>query len=270
MRFGIAHDLVDAQEIAARFPQFTGLVGDETGYYEPGGGYLRPERCIAAALGQARRLGAKTLVNAQVVSIERAGADVRIRMGHETVCAQSAIVATGAWLPDLAAPKVAARIAVHRQVLHWFPVVDDTTYRHDRTPTFIWTHGLDSTTQFYGFPPIDGLVKVAREDFSGRYDVETASREGDMEEGRAMAEAHVRGRLAGLAPLPSRSRVCPYAATADSDFVIDVSEGSIWISACSGHGFKHAAAIGEVAAALAAGAPSPFDLAPFALARFNI
>ena len=48
-RHGIAHELLDADEIQARFPMLTPRPID-LGYYEPGAGVLRPERCISAQL----------------------------------------------------------------------------------------------------------------------------------------------------------------------------------------------------------------------------
>ena len=56
-RFGIAHEVLDAAAIQDRFPQFQ-LTGRETAYFEPGGGYVHPERCIEAQLAMARRHGA--------------------------------------------------------------------------------------------------------------------------------------------------------------------------------------------------------------------
>src|SRR6185436_5603721 len=56
-RFQIEHEVQSPGEVTKRFPQFR-LAGDETCYFEPGAGYVRPEACIAAQLDQARRLGA--------------------------------------------------------------------------------------------------------------------------------------------------------------------------------------------------------------------
>jgi sarcosine oxidase len=60
--------------------------------------------------------------------------------------------------------------------------------------------------------------------------------------------------------------------TPDRGFIIDrhpEMDRVHVVSACSGHGFKHSAGIGEaVAADLAGGAGRP-DLTPFALARFG-
>ena len=40
--FGIAHEVLSAEELRHRYPQFR-LRGDEIGYFEPGAGFLRPE-----------------------------------------------------------------------------------------------------------------------------------------------------------------------------------------------------------------------------------
>jgi sarcosine oxidase len=58
--------------------------------------------------------------------------------------------------------------------------------------------------------------------------------------------------------------------TADAGFVIDEAPGlpgTIVVSACSGHGFKHSAGIGETVAQLVARGRSDIDTAPFRLAR---
>jgi sarcosine oxidase len=60
--------------------------------------------------------------------------------------------------------------------------------------------------------------------------------------------------------------------TPDRGFIIDRHPGMdrvLVVSACSGHGFKHSAGIGEAVAAELAGGPGRVDLAPFALARFG-
>lgn len=269
-RFDIAHELLDADAVRRRFRQFNGLIGDEQGYYEPGGGYLRPERCIAAALAEARRCGAKVVVDRRVDAIDRHGDDLHLRLGGDTVVARHVVLATGGWLPELADRRIARHIAVHRQLLHWFPVTQPACYDPAASPTFIWTHGLESTDQFYGFPPIAGEVKVAREDYSGAFDLNTGSRDFDPADGATMVDTHIRGRLAGLAPTPARSQVCHYAVTPDADFVIEQEPGMQLVSACSGHGFKHAAAVGEAVALAAIGATPTIDLTPFRAARFNI
>jgi sarcosine oxidase len=266
-RFGIDHEILDARAVSERFPQFEGLVGDETAYYEPGGGYLRPEACIAAALAHARASGADVLTDRPVDRIVQGKGEARLSSGADTLVAKQVVLAAGSWIPVLSHPHLGRHIEVHRQVLHWFDVETPERYRPDASPTFIWTHGLNSRDQFYGFPPIDGCVKVAREDYRGRFDPEAGVREVDVREGEEMALLHVRGRLAGLGPAPRRSQVCHYAVTPDSDFLIDRDGLVQTVSACSGHGFKHAAAVGEAVAQAAVGETPALDLSPFAAGR---
>ena len=270
-RFGIAHEILNATEIGTMFPQFVGLVGDERAYYEPGGGFLRPENCIATQLSRARALGARTVVDCGVDAIERSHAEIRLSTADGIFNVRQLVLATGSWLPRHASADIARRITVHRQVLHWFDVLDATAYRDGAAPTFIWTHGLDSHGQFYGFPPLDGQVKVAREDYGGAFDPD-GPRDTDPRDGQAMASDHVDGRLAGLARWPAASEVCHYAVTDDNDFIVDRDRDDprVWlVSACSGHGFKHAAAVGEAIAQSIAGESSSLSLEPFSASRFT-
>src|SRR5271157_4653755 len=48
-RYGIAHELLTAEQIQRRFPQFK-VADDEVGYLERDGGFVRPEACIRAQL----------------------------------------------------------------------------------------------------------------------------------------------------------------------------------------------------------------------------
>ena len=69
-RFGIAHEILGVREIQERFPPFR-LVGDEIGYYEPGAGYVRPERCVAAQLDRARAHGPAVTMTWPAVYVSR-------------------------------------------------------------------------------------------------------------------------------------------------------------------------------------------------------
>ena len=94
-------------------------------------------------------------------------------------------------------------------------------------------------------------------------------REVDPGDAESMAADHVRGRLAGVADGAARSSVCHYAVTADADFIVERDDRTQLVSACSGHGFKHAAAVGESVALAAIGAEGGVDLSAFAAARFE-
>lgn len=87
-----------------------------------------------------------------------------------------------------------------------------------------------------------------------------------------MYRQHVQGRLAGATPEVAQAAACLYTVTPDRGFIIDrhpEQDRVLVVSACSGHGFKHSAGIGEAVTGFLAWGRSPIDLAPFALDRFR-
>jgi sarcosine oxidase len=68
-----------------------------------------------------------------------------------------------------------------------------------------------------------------------------------------------------------KTATCLYTATPDFHFVIDRVPGHpsvLLASPCSGHGFKHSAAVGEMLAELVDEGRSSIRAGPFSLARF--
>ena len=253
-RFGIPHEVLDADEAMRRFPQFH-LAGDELVYFEPGGGYVRPERCVAAELELARRHGARVQPNTQVTSILRDGSGVRVgTAAGESFVAAEAVLAAGAWSPGLAGPTLAPHMGVTRQVLHWFQPADPAAFAPERCPVYIWTYGNRPEQGFYGFPVPPGTagVKIAMEQYLATVpDPDQLRREVTAAEAEAMHADHLATRLPGLLPGALRSVVCPYTMTADGDFLVarlPENDRVLLVSACSGHGFKHSAGLGEAVA----------------------
>lgn len=271
-RFGIEHERLDAGEIAARYPQFQ-LRGDELGYYEPSGGVLRPEACIETQLDLARRHGATLRFNERVTGMTQHGGGVQVTTDRGDISAARAVVTAGPWTGGLVPPGTRRLLRVYRQVLHWFEPADPAAYAVGRFPVFIWLHGDGEEDYLYGFPIPEGAsgVKVATERYERQTDVLTVDRTVSPGEAEAMYAEHVSGRLRGVSARVVRSAACLYTVTPDSGFIVDSLPGQdlvLTVSACSGHGFKHSAAIGEAVAQQLAGEPTAFDLAPFGLRRF--
>jgi sarcosine oxidase len=272
--FAIPHDMLDRAAIGQRFPQFRGLADDAAGYYEPGAGFLHPEACIETQLTEARRLGARTLTGTRVRSILQHAGAVRIDTSAGTIEAERAIVTAGAWTAPLLGAPFDRLLRVTRQVLHWFEPADAALFTPARCPVFINMWGPGDSDYFYGFPiPTGGAgVKLATEQYTVTTDAEGADRDATEEEAARMYQTHVAGRLAGVTPRVLRSVACLYTNTPDAGFLIDTHPdmpGVLVVSACSGHGFKHSAAIGEAAAEQITTGRSGIDLQPFRLARFR-
>jgi sarcosine oxidase len=242
---------------------------DELGYFEPGGGFVRPEACVAAQLDLARRHGADIRVNEPVTTFVPAAGEVSIKTDLDVYRAKTVVLAAGAWLPQFLDINVARAFRVFRQVMFWFAPGDDS-FRLDRFPVFIWE--LSGRSQaIYGFPDVDGEgVKVASEQYDLTTTAETIAREVSSQEAAAMHENLIAPFLPQLPANCVRASACLYTVTTDFGFVIDrhpQSERVIIASCCSGHGFKHSAALGEVLAELALTGRSRIDLAPFTLGR---
>ena len=269
-RHGIAHEVFDAGEVGKRFPQFR-CVGDEVAYYEPGAGLLHPERCIAVQLDRARAHGALTRIGETVLAITPDAREVRVVSDGATYVAGHVVVTAGAWLPALLAGPFPGLLSVYRQTLHWFAADDPAEFAPRRFPVFIWMHGAGDTDYFYGFPVVSEGVKLATEQFTRTTDPDRADRAVAPAESAAMHAAHVRDRLPGVTARVVRAATCLYTVTPDSRFLVDVhpdSDRVLVASPCSGHGFKHSAALGEALADRVTGARG-LDLAPFALSRFR-
>jgi sarcosine oxidase len=239
--FKIPHEVLDAETVRTRFPAFARFDGARA-YFEPGAGMADPERVVAAQIARARGLGATVHLDTEVLSLAKDGDGVAIRTARETIRAHHVVLATGAWLPSFLATSQARHLTITRQTLHWFaPPNPATDYLPSRMPAFIWD-------DLYGFPeasPGRG-VKIAREALNAVVDPDANWRAIGQDDIDAVMPS-VRATFPQLGS-HVRAAACLYTATPDFQFWItqhpDVPHTTI-VASCSGHGFKHAPAIGE-------------------------
>jgi sarcosine oxidase len=273
-RYNIAHERLTARDVAARYPQFI-LHGDETAYYEPGAGYLLPEACVRAQLALAARHGASLRVGERVLRITHEHGRAVVETGHTRYTPATTVVCAGPWVPGLlheSAPNAIASLRVRRQVLFWFEhdAAPPLSYRSDHFPIFIWNWGPREGDVFYGFPQTgeEPVIKVATSQHTVSTAPERVNRSVSAAEVAAMHAVHLAGKLGGISARVAKSATCLYTDAPGALFVIDRlpdASNTIVVSACSGHGFKHSAAIGEAVAAMALSAGTPDVLRPFAL-----
>ncbi len=254
LHFNIDHEILRTEDARHRFPAFDLPPGARL-YLEPGGGMVFPERCIAAQLKLAARLGAQIRPDECVRQIDQTSASVRVVTDRAEYQADQVIVCAGSWAPGLLGGAL-RHMRLFRQTLHWFAPDDARQYAPDRFPAFVWACDTDAGEgKFYGLPiPAAGTpgVKVATEQYTDFIErPEDLERSVTPSESTSMHEQYVAGRLLGLSSRPIKSTACLYTQAPDNDFAIGRSpdmQRVIIVSACSGHGFKHSAAIGEAAA----------------------
>ncbi|HKP69080.1 MAG TPA: N-methyl-L-tryptophan oxidase [Pyrinomonadaceae bacterium] len=268
-KFGIKHRVLNAGEITDEFPQFI-LSDNERGYFEDEAGFVRPESCVAAQLKQAEKNGAMLRRNERVLRVEKPGDGVSVVTDRGNYSAAKAIVSAGPWVNELVDGIPSDRFKIYRQVFFWFDIsAAHEDYSADSFPIFIWSTGSGPTDFFYGIPAVAGPgggLKLATEEFEATTTPEYAERDVSGEESRRMFDTYVSGRLRGVGERCVRSAVCLYTTTSDCNFVIDWADENIFLaSPCSGHGFKHSAAIGETLAELALTGTSTIDVSPFSI-----
>lgn len=269
-KYRISHGVFSAYDIRTRFPQFN-LVEDEEGYYEPMAGFLRPENCVKANLMAARQLGAEISVHDKVVDLIPISDGIIVQAESESFFSKKVIVSVGAWISKIL-PQYASLFAVSRQVQYWFDV--ETSYNQftkDKFPVFMWQRDGGLT---YGFPAIDGPkggLKIGSEN-NITTDPDLVNREVSAKEITKMHIEKVFNAIPVIGPKCIKAVSCLYTSTPDSHFVVDFHQEHpqiIIASPCSGHGFKHSAAIGEILSQMALDGESQVDISPFSLKRFK-
>jgi len=248
-RYSIPHELLDARVVRERFPAWASYDGDRA-YYEPGAGMAYPERIVAAQIRRARELGAQVHIDTRVLSVVSNGGTVTVDTSEGRFEAGRVILAAGAWNPTLLPPHVAGRLTVTRQTLHWFEAPSPAdAFEAEHMPAFIWN-------DFYGFPIASrgGGVKIATETLDAVVDPDGGRRPADQADIDAI-EPRVRSAFPQLGR-HLRAATCLYTSTPDFNFWAGPHPehtNVTVVSACSGHGFKHAAALGETVAMEALG-----------------
>lgn len=272
-KFNISHSVFTSDELKKRFPQFR-IEDNFVGYYENKAGFLRPELCVVTQIELAKRQGAQINLNEKVQQlIPLTDGSVEVRTNKGIYNADKVIVSAGPWIAQFF-PEYANLFKVYRQVLYWFDIKGDITpYLAENFPIFIFVGtGEDD---IYGFPAIDGSqggLKVAFEEYLADTTPETVNREITQAEIERAYNKYFAKHLPGLSNKCIKAVTCIYTVTPDSKFVIDVHpqySQIIIASPCSGHGFKHSAAIGEALSELAIDGKSHFNLSTFKISRFT-
>lgn len=268
-KFGVKHRLLTADEITKEFPQFR-LNGDEIGYFEDEMGFLRPENCVAAQLGLAEKYGTKIKRNEQVLEIKTLPDGLEIITGKAVYKSEKIIISAGAWINDFVENPLQNLFKVYRQVLYWFDIADCyENFKVGNFPVFIWEFGRWENDFVYGFPAIDGKnggLKIATETYFETTNPESVNRQVSQKEIDEIYAKYVKNRITGAARKTIKAATCLYTVTPNSRFIIDKlpeNERIIIASPCSGHGFKHSAAIGEALSELAMEGNSKIDISAF-------
>ena len=259
---GLEVKVLDASELRRRYPGHT--VGDgEIAVFDPQAGFLRVEAIVSA---MTRELNVRR--NTKVTGVEPKSDGVEVSTAQGSEMFDAAVIATGPWMSELV-PFLPLK--VERQVLVWLAIQSGADwFSPERFP--VWIREATPQGDVYGLPTLDGLsIKLARHHGGETVDPATVRRtatDADLDPLRLFVTKY----LHGVTRHVTRSAVCLYTNTPDRHFAIGLhpeSERVAILSACSGHGFKFAPVVGDIAADLVLEGGTRRDISRLALQRFT-
>jgi glycine/D-amino acid oxidase-like deaminating enzyme len=243
---GIPAERLEPRDLEHRFAQF-GLEGIAWGLFEPEAGVILARRAVIAAARAAVDAGAGLVHGVAALD------DGRVLVNGEPTEADAVVVAAGPWLPKLLGPVPGLELSIPQQeILYFGTPPGDARFDAGRCPTWV-----EYGAAFYGLPSIESRGFKVAPDWPGpEVDPDRQERVPSAER-IAASRAYLRRRFPALADAPvAEGRVCQYELTADTHFIVDRHPdwpGAWIVGGGSGHGFKHAPAIGEYVSALVVG-----------------
>lgn len=266
---GLPLEQLSKRAINSRYPTLK-LLDGEVGVFEPDGGVLDPERAIAAHAALAKTRGAELRCNVAMQSWEPASGGFEIRLSEGSrVDARALVLTAGPWLEPIL-ESLGVPIDVQRNVQVWFNP-DTDAYAVDRFTSFL-VDRPELPAPLYGFPDFGGGVKAAFHGFGDVTDAEHFDRSVDPSRDIAPLAAALEQWMPGAAHRVREAKPCMYTLTPDHDFVIDQHPDHPKLVLCggfSGHGFKFAPVVGEIAADLALDGGTRHEIGFLSLARFR-
>jgi monomeric sarcosine oxidase len=223
---GAAYELVTADAARTRWP--VGVPDGWTALFQPEAGIVRADLAHRAFVDRATAQGALLRENTRVEAVDDVEADV-------------VIVTAGSWVrtffPDLPVRTTSETVAYFRREGEPLPSVvqlDPVTRGHAMYSLHDPVHGLKAGAHHAGAD--------VGPDEDGRPDPALVERISEW----------VTRTYPDAEPEPVAAETCMYTTTADEHFILERRGRVVIGSACSGHGFKFAPAIGARLATLAA------------------
>ena len=249
----LSHD-----ELVARQPQYAGLAPEDVAVWDPGAGICYPERNVRAQTAAAALLGAEVYPHTMVSDIQTDRDGITVRTATVEWRASQVVVAAGAWLGTLVP---GLPLAPRRTPQYWFRPKDPRSeeFTLPRFPAFIWER--DDDTGLWGHASAEDYgIKIGPENTrtlaGAGVDPEEMDRYIHLDTDIDELTSTVARALPGLDPRPAKVIPCLVTDSPDGQFLVGklASEPRIIVAGGdSGHGFKHAAGIGELVAQIVTG-----------------
>ncbi|MAB71434.1 MAG: N-methyl-L-tryptophan oxidase [Planctomycetaceae bacterium] len=270
---GVPVELLGSDQMRIRFPQFASDRG-WSGLFEPDAGIVDPEAGIRAHLEAARRAGASIRRPLKVLSVDGDDREAVVRTDQGALRTNRLVVAAGAWTASLLGDRLRVPLVPHRKAMVWFEPVDARSCSSAEMPAWLIDEG-DAGGCYYGVPTWPGQPSPAGVKIGWHGSGTVVDPDASHEVGSEVIErftADLEDRLPGVFKRPVAAQACLYTMSPDEHFVIDRLPGRgsmIVVAGFSGHGYKFAPVVGEIAADLAIDGATGRPAAFLGLNRFE-
>jgi sarcosine oxidase len=261
-RFGVAYELLDADELAGRWPQFR-LTGSEQALYQSESGIVDAARANAVHLALARAHGAEVRATTKVRAVRPDGDGVAVVTDTETLHADRVVVAADAWTNQVLGTTIP--LTVLQEQVTYYATPHLAEFAPERFPVFMW-HGHHN---FYGFP-VHGEVATKLGQHMGGHETTADTRTFDVDPVRqALYAAFLDEHLPRFRGPELYSKTCLYTVPPDQNFILDTlpEHPQVTVAVGAGHAYKFAALIGALLTDLALGRAPAHPVDAFSVTR---
>ncbi|MBN9797470.1 MULTISPECIES: N-methyl-L-tryptophan oxidase [Pseudonocardia] len=264
-RHGVGYELLDADALTGRWPQFR-TSGGEQALYQEESGIVDAARANAVHVALARAHGAEVRPHTPVRSIRADGGGVAVVTDGGTLHADRVVLAADAWTNQLlAGVGLRLPLTVLREQVTYYATPHLAEFSPGRFPVFMW-HGEHN---FYGFP-VYGEVATKLGQHMGGEETTADGRSFDPDPvRRERYDAFLARHLPRFRGPELYSRTCLYTVPPDQDFVLDTLPGTpqVVVAIGAGHAYKFAALIGALLTDLALGKEPAHPVDAFSVTR---
>lgn len=264
-RYGVDHEVLDADALRSRWPQFR-LDGGERAVYQSETGIVDAARANATHIALARAHGAQVRERAAVRAVRPDGEGVVVETDAATYLADRVVVAADAWTNQvLAACGLRLPLTITQEQVTYYATPHLAEFHPSRFPVFMW-HGEHN---FYGFP-VYGEVATKLGQHMGGHETTADDRTFEPDPVRQKRyQAFVDEHLPRFGGPELYTRTCLYTIPPDQHFVLDTvpDHPQITVAVGAGHAYKFAALIGSLLTDLALEREPSRPLDAFSLTR---
>jgi sarcosine oxidase len=266
-RWNIPYEELTAVDLRRRYPVLQ-PDAEMVAVLQPGSGFVLAESSIVAHVNAALVCGAEVHGHEKLIRWEASESGFTIETTHDRYQVGQLVFTVGAWIRKVVGCVV--RVRPERALLGWFQPTANPAW-FGSLP--VWIIDSPQAGHFYGLP-IFGIpgFKLGRLSVN----LDEVDPDAPLSEPNANDESDLRqflGRYFPDANGPVLSmQVAMFEHSPDRQFIIGGLPGfpGAWVIAgLSGHGFKYASALGELAKDLVVHGKSNYDLTPFRVDRFT-